>query len=151
MNEKERKLEELKNESILHYDAEGSTGYDVLLILVAVVAFVIVLTLLLQGRSRTSAIGIFLVAMFPAAVGLLAMVDLIVGGFRVIEQSGTDPNPAVICGSLAYAMDRFSYGIKLSIPSVLMAIWSMVRSPRTVKRRIVAGDIAVNPPSPTAG
>jgi heme exporter protein D len=118
LTEKEQRILELKNESVLVCVYGSSGPYFWILPLAALISFLLLAWLISKGRLANSPIVTWAVALVPCYVGALAMIDGLARYFRVIEQSGTEPDPAAVCGAIAFAIDWLSYGMKLAIPSV---------------------------------
>lgn len=63
---------------------------------------------------------IALIGSIAPMVGLLGTVDGMIASFRVIEQSGTTPDPASLAGGISTALITTIVGLFLAIPCILM-------------------------------
>lgn len=63
---------------------------------------------------------IALIGSIAPMVGLLGTVDGMIASFRVIEQSGTTPDPASLAGGISTALITTIVGLWLAIPAICM-------------------------------
>ncbi|MGC3967526.1 MAG: MotA/TolQ/ExbB proton channel family protein [Pirellulales bacterium] len=63
---------------------------------------------------------IALIGSLGPMVGLLGTVDGMIASFRVIEQSGTTPEPAALAGGISTALITTIVGLWLAIPAIMM-------------------------------
>ncbi len=63
---------------------------------------------------------IALIGSIAPMVGLLGTVDGMIASFRVIEQSGTTPEPAALAGGISTALITTIVGLWLAIPAIMM-------------------------------
>jgi len=62
---------------------------------------------------------IALIGSIAPMVGLLGTVDGMIASFRVIEQSGTTPEPAALAGGISTALITTIVGLWLAIPAII--------------------------------
>lgn len=154
LTEKEKRILELKNETLLQYTCGPTSDYVWLLPLVALVSFILVAVVLLKGKGTFAAAAIALLLPLPIWMGFLAMIDWLIISAGVIEQAGVEPEWSAVFGSLAAAISGLWYGVVLAAPAFAMTttvvITRAIRAGQLPKSEAVA-TIMVNPPSPTAG
>lgn len=130
LTEKQRRIIELQNETVLAYRCGPGDPYSWILPLAALLSFLLLAWLIAKGRlaNSNSTVLIWAITFVPCFVGVLAILDGLARYFRVIEQSGVEPEPTVVYVAIAFAFDWLSYGMKLAIPGfVLMTVASLWR------------------------
>lgn len=134
LTEKQRKIIGLQNETVLAYRCGPGDPYSWILPLAALLSFLLLAWLIAKCRlaNLSSTTLLWAISFVPCFVGLLAMLDRLARYFRVIEQSGTEPDPAAVYGGIAFAIEWLSYGMKLAIPGVaLQTVASLRRRSKT--------------------
>lgn len=120
LTEKEKKILELTNESVLHYSCGPTSNYGWLLPLAAFVSFVLVALVLLKGKGALVAAAIALLLPLPIWMGFVAMIDGLIVSAGIIEQSGVEPEWAAVFGSFATAIRVLWYGFALALPTFML-------------------------------
>lgn len=121
--EKEARFEALMNESLLqyYYRCCGPT-YSIMIPLLAFIAFVLVVLILAKGKGPTVGPALVLTAPMAAYFGLYGTIGGLLATARIVEQSGTDPDPWMLWSGVGSSLVTFMLGMMLSIPAFLTAV-----------------------------
>ena len=96
--------------------------YALLLPLTGLLAFVLILVLLIRGRSWATGAAIVLLAPLPLLVGLLGTIDGAILSHMVIASSDVTPKPSAVAEGISTSLITALVGLLLMVPNYILAV-----------------------------
>lgn len=120
--EKERRIAELKEESLLTYCDRAPDYFAQSMLLTAIISFGVTAWIVRKRASSNQTMALALVVPLPLFVGCYGFVYYLSQSADVIYLSGVAPEPSEVAGAVATALGAIRYGILLSTPAFVLTL-----------------------------